>query len=158
LPDVDVKNQAERISSILTSEKPLEVRLRELFKKEGITIVSITTAIGMIISTIALAISNLVSSTKSVTPIPKPSTSPSPGPSFIDRLKGGLRKIASYLKPLAGKAATAIPGVVGSVIPWLFKSASQIVEVLANIVILLVIAFIGLLFEVLTKQVRRGTR
>jgi len=157
--NVDVKNQVERIRAILTSEKPLRERLRELFKKEGITILSITTAIGMIISTIALAITNLMSSTKPVAPIPKPSPSPSPSPrrSFIDRLKGGLRKIASYLKSLAGKAA-AIPGVVGSVISWLFKSASQIVEVLANNVILLVIAFIGLLFAVLTKQVRSGTR
>jgi len=112
----------------------------------------------MIISTIALAITNLVSSARPVAPIPKPSPSPSPGRSFIDRLKGGLRNIASYLKSLAGKAATAIPGVVVSVISWLFKSASQIDEVLANNVILLVIAFIGLLFAVLIRQVRRGTR
>jgi len=102
--NVDVKNQAERIRAILTSEKPLGERRRELFNSEGITILSITTAIGMIISTVALAISNLVSSTKPVAPTPKPSPSPSPSPgrSFIDRLKGGLKKIASYLKSLAG--------------------------------------------------------
>jgi len=112
----------------------------------------------MIISTIALAITNLVSSAKPVALIPKPSPSPSPGRSFIDRLNRGLRKITSYLKSLVGEVATAIPGVVGSVISWLFKSASQIVEVLVNNVILLVIASIGLLFAVLIKQVRRGMR
>jgi len=131
-----------------------------VIQEGGITILSITTAIGMIISSIALAISNFVSSTKPVAPIPKssPSPSPSPGRSFIDRLNGGLRKIYSYLKSLAGKAATAIPGIVGSVISWLFKTASQIVEVLANNVILLVFALIGLLFAVLIKQVRSGMR
>jgi len=50
----------------------------------------------------------------------------------------------SYLKTLAGKAAASIPGVIGSVISWLFKAASQIVEVLANNVILSIIALIGL--------------
>jgi len=84
----DYENQVERIRAILTSEKPLGERLRELFKKEGITIISIITAIGMIISTIALAITNLVSSAKPVAPTPKPSPSPppspSPGRSFID--------------------------------------------------------------------------
>jgi len=147
--NVDVKNQIERIRAISTSEKPLGEKLSELFKKEGITIFSKTTAIGMIISTIALVISNLVSSAKPVAPIPKPLPSPSPGRSFIDRLKAGLRKIASYLKSLAGKVV---------VISWLFKSAPQTVEVLANNFILLVIAFIGLLFAVLTNQVRRGMR
>jgi len=48
--NIDVKNQAGRIRSILTSEKPLGDKLREMFKKEGITIASITTAIGLIIS------------------------------------------------------------------------------------------------------------
>jgi len=61
---IDVENQVERIRAILTSKKALEERLRKLFKKEGITILSITTVIGMIISTIALAISNLVSPTE----------------------------------------------------------------------------------------------
>jgi len=35
--NVDVKNQAERISAILTSVKLRGERLRELFKKEGVT-------------------------------------------------------------------------------------------------------------------------
>jgi len=68
--DVDVKNQVVRIRAILTNEKPLGERLTELFKKEDFTILSITIAIGMIISTIALTISNLVSSAKPVVPTP----------------------------------------------------------------------------------------
>jgi len=69
-----------------------------------------------------------------------------------------LKKVASYLKSPAGKAAASIPGLIGSVISWLFKAASKVVEILANNVILLVIALIGLLFAVLTSQIRRGTK
>jgi len=151
--NIDVKNQAERIRAILTSEKPLGERLRELFKKEGITILSITTAISMIVSTIVLAISNLMRA--------GPPSPPTPGRGFVDSIKAALKKVASYLKSLAGKAAASIPGLIGSVISWLFKAASKVVEILANNVILLIIALIGLLFAVVTleiKQVRRGTK
>jgi len=153
--DVDDKNQIERIWAILTREMPLGDRLRELFKKEGITIASITRAIGLIVSTIVLAVTRI---TNIVAPTPTPSPKPSPGRGFVDSVKLALKKVASYIKSLAGKATASIPGLIGSVISWLFKAASQIVEVLANNVILLIIALIGLLFAVLIKQIRKGSR
>jgi len=128
--NTDVKNQAERIRAILTSEKPLGDKLRELFKKEGITIVSITTAIGLVISTILLAVTRIINVITPPTPTHTPK--PSPGRRFVDNVKAALKKVASYLKSLAGKAAASIPGLIGSVISWLFKAASQIVEVLAT--------------------------
>jgi len=93
----------------------------------------------------------------SPTPTPTPKPSPS-GKGVVDSLKDALEKVASYLKTLAGKAAVSIPGVIGSVISWLFKTASQIVDVLANNVILLITALIGLLFDVVIKQIRKGSR
>jgi len=107
----------------------------------------------MIVSAIALGISNLMRAGPH-SPTPTPS---SPKKGFVDNVKAGLKKIASYLKTLAGKAAVSMPGLIGSVISWLFKAASQIVEVLANNVIILVIALIGLPFAVLIRQVSRGT-
>jgi len=111
----------------------------------------------MIISTIALAISNLVKTG----PAPGPPSPPGPKPSgkgFANSVKAALKKVASYHRSLASKAAASIPGLIGSVISWLFKAASQIVETLANNVIILIIALIGLLFAVLTSQIRRGSR
>jgi len=153
--NIGFKNQAERIRAILASEKPLGDRHRELFKKEGIIIASITTAIGLIITIVALAISNLVKTG------PGPPSSPRPKPSgrgFVDNDKSALKKVASYLRSLASKAAASIPGLIGSVISCLFKAASQIVETLANNDIFLIIALIGLLFAVLQRQIRRGTK
>jgi len=123
-----------------------------LFKKEGITIASITTAIGLVISTIVLAVTRLATTT------PTPTPKPSPGRGFVDSGKAALKKVASYLKSLAGKAVASIPGLIGSAISCLFKAASQIVEVLANTVIILVIALIVLPFAVLLRQIRRGTK
>jgi len=155
--NIDMKNQVERIRSIIRSERPLGDRLRELFKKEEITIASVTTAIGLIISTIVLAATRLTTIV-TPTPSPTPTPKPSPGRGFVDSVKAALKKIASYLKRLAGKAAASIPGLIGSIISWLFKAASKVVEVLANNVIILIIALIGLLFAVLTSQIRRGTK
>jgi len=47
-------------------------------------------------------------------------------------------------------------GIVGSVISWLLKLAYQEVKVLPNNIVVLVIAFIRLLFALIIKQVRRG--
>ena len=43
-------------SLVIDDNIPLRVRLSELFRKEGVTIASLITAIGMIITSIALAI------------------------------------------------------------------------------------------------------
>jgi len=122
-----VKNQVERIRSILCNDKPLGERLKELFKKEGITIASITTAIGFVISTIVLAVTRLTTFTFiAPTPLTSKPTPPS-GKSFVDSVKAGLKKIASYLKTPAGKAAASIPGLIGSIISLLFKATSKVV-------------------------------
>jgi len=136
-------------------EKPLGERLRELFKKEGITIASITTALGLVISDIVLAVTRITNVTLTPTP---PTPKPSPGRGFVDSIKAALKKVASYLKSPTGKATASIPGLIGSVISWLFKAASKVVESLANNVILLIIALTGLLFAVLIKQIRKGSR
>jgi len=99
-----------------------------LFKKEGITIACITTAIGLVISTIVLAVTRITNVTLTPTP---PTPKPSQGRGFVDSVKVALKKVASYLKSLTGKAAASIPGLIGSVISWLFKADSKVVEILA---------------------------
>jgi len=80
------------------------------------------------------------------------------GRGFVDSVKAALKKVASYLKSLASKAAASIPGLIGSVISWLFKAASKVAEILAINIILVIIALIGLLYAVLIKQIRKGTK
>ena len=46
--------------------------------------------------------------------------------------KKQLHTIANFLKQLAGKAAAALPGIIGSVLSWIFKTASKGFEWLAG--------------------------
>ena len=67
----------EVVSNLLDSSVPLRERIATLFREEGVTIVSILTAIGMTVSTIVLAIVNSVKR-----------ASPAPGPK-----PGGVREL-----------------------------------------------------------------
>ena len=51
---------------LLDKELPLRERIRNLFRKQGVTIVSVLTAIGMTISTLVLGIVNAVTGGKTV--------------------------------------------------------------------------------------------
>ena len=64
----------ETVERVLNNDSSLAERLRTLFREQRVTITSILTALGFIVSTIVLAIQNAVG----VTPVPKPPT-PSSG-------------------------------------------------------------------------------
>ena len=106
------------------------------------TLVSILTAIGMAISTLVLSLTGGASG-GSVTP-------PTPPPSD----KGGLREWAKktlqalgrVLAKLAGKAAAALPGIIGSIVSWLLGTLGKAAGWLAEHVWALAVAVGGLLF------------
>ena len=99
-------------------------KIRPLFKEQGITIVSILTAVGMAIGVLIEALLGG----------PSASTSKSGGTSGGDK-KGGAREwIKSKLKALsqlsgklADKALASLPGIVGSIISWILNRAKEVV-------------------------------
>ena len=103
----------ETISRILHEDTTLAERVRTLFREQGVTLVSILTAIGMAISTLVLSLTGGASGGSVNPPTPPPSD------------KGGLREWAKktlqalgrVLAKLAGKAAAALPGIIGSIVP-----------------------------------------
>ena len=132
----------ETISRILHEDTTLAERVRTLFREQGVTLVSILTAIGMAISTLVLSLTGGASG-GSVTP-------PTPPPSD----KGGLREWAKktlqalgrVLAKLAGKAAAALPGIIGSIVSWLLGTLGKAAGWLAEHVWALAVAVAGLLF------------
>ena len=74
--------------------------------EQGITIASILTALGFIISTIVLAV------TPKGVPTISPNT-PSTDGDAKDFIKKQLHKLADLLKTLAGKAVEALRGICG---------------------------------------------
>ena len=117
----------ETVERVLNEDTTLAERLRTLFREQGVTITSILTALGFIVSTIVLAIQNAAGAA-GVTPAP----TPSPGGTVTDWVKKQLKTLAGWLKALAGKAAAALPGVIGAIVSWLLKTAGSVAVWLAE--------------------------
>ena len=137
-----INQMRETISQILHEDTTLAERLRTLYRQQGVTLVSILTAIGMAISTLVLALTGGASGGSTVTPPPPPSD------------KGGLREWAKktlqalgrVLAKLAGKAAAALPGIIGSIVSWLLSTVGEAAGWLTEHVWALAVAVGGLVF------------
>ena len=105
----------ETLHRILHEDKTLAERIKTLFREQGITIASVLTAIGMIISTIVLAIPGGSGGGAGAPPQP-------PGKGGAKEwIKKQLQSLGRILAKLAGKAADALPGIIGSIVSWLLS-------------------------------------
>ena len=134
-----VNRMRETISRILHEDTTLAERIRTLFHEQGITIASILTAIGMAISTLVLA---LTGSGGGVAPSPPP---PPSGGGLRDWAKKHLQSLGRALAKLAGKAAAALPGIIGSIVSWLLTLLAKTAGWLAENLWAVVVAVGGLL-------------
>ena len=116
----------ESITKFLDKETgTLGERRRTLFKEQGITIVSILTAVGMAIGVLIEALLGG----------PNTTSTPTSQSTTTNDKKGGARKwIKSKLKALsqlpgklADKALASLPGIIGSIISWILNSAKEVV-------------------------------
>ena len=120
----------ESITKFLDKETgTLGERIRTLFKEQGITIVSILTAVGMIIGVLVEALLGG----------PSASAPKSGGTSGGDKkggarewIKNKLKALSSLLGKLAAKAGAALPGIIGSIVAWLLNRAKEVVGWLSN--------------------------
>ena len=117
----------ESIMKFLDKETgTLGERIRTLFKEQGITIVSILTAVGMTIGVLieALLGGPTVSTTTS-------GSSPADGGDkkggAREWIKNKLKALSSLLGKLAAKAGAALPGIIGSIVAWLLNRAKEVV-------------------------------
>ena len=131
----------ETLHRILHEDKTLAERIRTLFREQGITIASILTAIGMTISTIVLALTG--GSGGGAAP-PQPPQPPGKG-GVKEWLKKHLQSLGRILAKLAGKAAAALPGVIGSIVSWLLSLLGKTAVWLAGNLWAVLLAVGGLL-------------
>ena len=137
----------ESITKFLDKEKgPLGERIRTLFKEQGITIVSILTAVGVAITVLIEALLRG----------PKVSTNKSGNNSGGDRKGGGgarewvkqqLKAVSRLLGKLVDKALAALPGIIGSVISWILNRAKEVVGWLSQNLWTLINAGAGVLIN-----------
>ena len=128
----------ETVERVLNKDTTLAERLRTLFREQGVTIASVLTALGFIVSTIVLAIQNTFGGGW-----PTPAPTPSGRDGVTAWVKKQLNTLASWLKTLAEKAGAALPGIIGAIVSWLLKTAGSVAVWLAEHLWALAIALVA---------------
>ena len=116
----------ESITKFLDKETgTLGERIRTLFKEQGITIVSILTAVGM---TIGVLIEALLGGPVSTT---ASGSSPADGGDkkggSREWIKNKLKALSQLSGKLADKALASLPGIIGSIISWILNRAKEVI-------------------------------
>lgn len=104
----------------------LAERIKTLFREQGVTIVSILTAIGMAIGVLveALLPSGAVSSGGGNS---SGGNTPKGKGGAKEWIKNKLKALANLLSKLAQKAGAALPGILGSIVSWILNRAKEAV-------------------------------
>ena len=122
---VGVRNEALARMQTQIAEReaarPLRERIKEILKKYGVTLASIFLAAGVTIGAVIGAITNA--------------------------LKKLGKSLGNGLKAIAAKAASALPGLIGKIVSFLFKTAGSVIGFLAEHTWLLILAVVALLFQ-----------
>ena len=105
---------------------PLRERVKEIFKKYGVTVTAIVLAAGVTIGAVIGAITNALRATG--------------------------KALGKGLKDIGSKVASALPGLIGSIVSFLFKAAGQVIGFLAEHTWLLILAVVAFLVEKYIKK------
>ena len=129
-------------------------RIRTLFKEQGITIVSILTAVGMTIGVLieALLGGPTVSTTTS-------GSSPADGGDkkggAREWIKNKLKALSQLLGKLADKALASLPGIIGSIISWILNRAKEVIGWLSQNLWALITGVVVLIYTYFITKTRR---
>ena len=130
-------------------------RIRTLLKEQGITIVSILTAVGMAIGVLVEAL---------FSPSVSTTTSTSGGTSNGNTRKGGgskewiknkLKALSQLLGKLADKALASLPRIIGSIISWILNRAKEVIGWLSQNVWALITGVGVLVYTYFMTKTRR---
>ena len=115
----------ESITKFLDKETgTLGERIKTLFKEQGITIVSILTAVGMAIGVLieALLGGPSVSTTSGGT-----SCGDGKGGGAREWIKNKLKALSQLLSKLTDKVLASSPGIIGSILSWILNRAKEVI-------------------------------
>ena len=126
-----INQMRESITKFLDKEMgTLGERIRTLFKEQGITIVSILTALWMTIGVLIEALLGGPGTTS--TPTPQSNTTSDKKGGAREWIKNKLKALSQLLGKLADKALASLPGIIGSIISWILNRAKEMVGWLSN--------------------------
>ena len=121
-------NERNQENEAMEEKLSLKQRIKEIFKKHGFTAFSVATAIGTVIGVI------------------------------VSNLKAGLTKVAkgvgNGLKELGKKLGEILPGMIGAIASFLFRTAGEVIGFLAKNAWLLIVGLVVLDVEQFKKKSR----
>ena len=116
----------ESIMKFLDKETgTLGERIRTLFKEQGITILSILTALGMTLGVLIEAILGGPSTTS--TPTSQSTTTSDKKGGAREWIKNKLKALSQLLGKLADKVLASLPGIIGLILSWILNRAKEVV-------------------------------
>ena len=110
-------------------QRPLLERVKDIFKKYGWTLQAVALAVGIVLSALALA--------------------------GMNGLKAGTKAVGQGLKAIGQKLGSLLPGLIGSIVSFIFKAAGQVFSFLAEHAWLLILAEVAFFMERLLKKRRK---
>ena len=128
-------------------------RIRTLFKEQGITIVSILTAVDM---TIGVLIEALLGGLTTSTPTSQSTTTSDKKGEARKWIKNKLKALSQLLGKLADKALASLPGIIGSIISWILNRAKEVVCWLSQNLWALITGVGILIYTYFMTKTRRG--
>ena len=144
----------ESITKFLDKETgTLGERIRTLFKEQGITIVSILTAVGM---AIGVLIEALLGGSSASTPTSQSTTTSDKKGGAREWIKNKLKALSQLLGKLADKALASLPGIIGSILSWILNRAKEVVGWLSQNLWALITGVGVLIYTYFMTKTRRG--
>ena len=149
----------ESIMKFLDKETgTLGERIRTLFKEQGITIVSILTALGMTLGALIEALLGGPSTTSTPT---SQSTTTSDKQLKVkggarEWIKNKLKALSQLLGKLADKALASLPRIIGSIISWILNRAKEVIGWLSQNLWALITGVGVLIYTYFMTKKRRG--
>ena len=132
--DANIEEQQSEISrleaenEIIEERKSLRDRVKLIFKKYGFTVFAVVSAVGLVIGVI------------------------------VSNLKKGLtslgKGVGGALKTIGKKIGEILPGMIGAIASFIFKTAGEAVGFLAKHAWLLILAAVTIMIEKLKKRNR----
>ena len=128
----------------------LDERIRTLFKEQGITIISILTALGMALGVLIETLLGGPSTT------PQSTTTSDKKGGAREWIKNKLKALSQLLGKLADKALASLPGIIGSIISWILNRAKEVIGWLSQNLWALITGVGVLIYTYFMTKTRRG--
>ena len=146
----------ESITKFLDKETgTLGERIRTLSKEQGITIVSILTAIGIAIAVLIEALLGGPSVPATTTTSVSTSGGDGKGSGAREWIKNKLKALSQLLGKLADKALASLPEIIGLILSWILNRAKEVIGFLSQNLLALITGVGVLVYTYSMTKTRR---